>query len=77
MSDSLSGELQDWTEVNILPFSPAQPGAQLIGVVDRVASEIRCKSMGPVPASWSGYAMVLTFRVDRLAERGCVSAQWR
>ena len=25
-----------------------------------VASEIRCKSMGAVPASWSGYSMVLT-----------------
>src|SRR6266702_4279302 len=28
--------------------------------VVEVVSEIRCKSMGAVPASWSGYAMVLT-----------------
>jgi hypothetical protein len=28
--------------------------------VNQVASEIRCKSIGAVPASWSGYAMVLT-----------------
>jgi len=28
--------------------------------VVEVVTEIRCKSMGAVPASWSGYAMVLT-----------------
>jgi hypothetical protein len=39
MSDSPSGERQDWTEVNILPFSPAQPEALLIGVVDRLIHE--------------------------------------
>lgn len=39
MSDKLSGEPQDWTETNILPFSPAQPEDLLIGVVDRLVHE--------------------------------------
>ena len=39
MSDSPGGELHDWTEVNILPFSPAQPEALLVGVVDGLIHE--------------------------------------
>jgi hypothetical protein len=39
MSDSPSGELQDWTEANILPLSPAQPEALLIDTVDRLVHE--------------------------------------
>jgi hypothetical protein len=39
MTDYLSEELQDWTEANILPSSPAQLEALLVGVVDRLIHE--------------------------------------
>jgi putative acetyltransferase len=38
----------------------AKPLFERHGFVVTVASEIRCKSIGVIPASWSGYSMVLT-----------------
>jgi len=54
MSDNPSGEPQDWTEANILPFSPAQPEDLLIGVVDRLVHETLSEHLESWHYFWEG-----------------------
>jgi hypothetical protein len=54
MSDNPSAELQDWTEVNILPFAPAQPEALLVDVVDRLVHETFSERIESWHYFWEG-----------------------